>query len=268
MPARPRKRFGQHFLTDAAVVERIFAALALKQSDAVLEIGPGTGVLTGRLASEAASLAAIEIDRDLAAALRARFPAVDVVCADALTANLDDFLGAPGRGAQRRPVRIVGNLPYNVATPLLDRLFSAADRVADMHFMLQAEVAERLTAPVGVKRYGRLSVIAQYHCRIERLFGVDAESFTPTPKVRSAFVRFTARVAEPCDIEGLRSVLRAAFGQRRKTLANALKSSRLDWQALNIDPGARAENLRVQDFVAIANHMRSRTVDAPKRGAE
>ena len=107
-------------------------------------------------------------------------------------------------------------------------------------------------------------MIAQYHCRVERLFGVSADSFKPVPKVQSAFVRFAARAREPCDIEGLRSVLRAAFGQRRKTLANALKSQRLDWQALNIDPGARAENLRVQDFVVIANHMRARTVDAPK----
>ena len=141
---RTRKRFGQHFLTDAAVVERIFAALALKRSDAVLEIGAGTGVLTGRLASEAAAVAAIEIDRDLAAALRARFPTVEVVCADALTADLDQHVGP---GPSRRPVRIVGNLPYNIATPLLDRLFRISENVADMHFMLQAEVAERLTAP-------------------------------------------------------------------------------------------------------------------------
>ena len=124
-----------------------------------------------------------------------------------------------------------------------------------MHFMLQAEVADRLTASPGSKSYGRLSVIAQYHCRIEQLFPVDAASFAPTPKVQSAFVRLSTRQREPCDIAALRNILRTAFSQRRKTLANALKSVAPDWQALTLDPRARPENLTVRDFVAIANQV-------------
>ena len=253
-----RKRFGQHFLTDAAVVERIFAALGCQQTDLVLEIGPGTGLLTERLCIDAGMVTAIEIDRDLAALLRARLPSVDVVCGDALRVDLDALVGT------RRP-RVVGNLPYNVATPLLGRLFGMVDQLADMHFMLQAEVAERLAAAPGTKRYGRLSVIAQYHCDIERLFDVVATSFTPAPKVRSAFVRLTARRREACDVRQLEGVVRTAFGQRRKTLANALKSLAPDWRTLGLDPHSRPENLRVEDFLAIANHLAGRTREDEER---
>lgn len=244
-----RKRFGQHFLADPAVIERIFAALRLRCADAVLEIGPGAGALTERLLKEAGSVAAIEIDRDLASALGARLPGLELVCADALTADLQPLFATPRR--------VVGNLPYNIATPLLDRLFALAgdaDRCVDMHFMLQREVADRLTAAPGSKTYGRLSVIAQYHCRIELLFGVPGESFRPPPKVASAFVRFLGREREPCDVAALRHVARIAFGQRRKTLGNALHSVDADWTALDIDPGRRAESLSVREFVMIANH--------------
>ena len=147
----------------------------------------------------------------------------------------------------------MGNLPYNVATPLLGRLFEVIDRLNDVHVMLQAEVADRLAAHPGTKSYGRLSVTSQYYCRVERLFDVEPASFTPAPKVRSAFVRLRAREREPCDVGKLAAVLRAAFGQRRKTLGNALKSFAPDWQALGLDAGARAETLGVDDFVAIAN---------------
>lgn len=259
LPRRPRKRFGQHFLTDPAVVERIFGALRCQATDRILEVGPGTGLLTERLCHEAGTVTAIEVDRDLAASLRARLPAVHVVCDDALATDLEACLGSDGA------LRVVGNLPYNVATPLLGRLFDVIDRTRDVHVMLQAEVAGRLTANPGTKSYGRLSVTAQYHCRIERLFDVEAASFTPAPKVRSAFVRLRSRERQPCDVAALAAVLRAAFGQRRKTLGNALKSFTPDWQALGLDPGARAENLRVEDFVAIANASASRsprTVDA------
>ena len=246
---RARKRFGQHFLTDPTVIERIFAALRLNATERALEIGPGTGTLTGRLCAEAGTVIAIEIDRDLAALLGARYPDVTVVCADVLSTDLTPYISGDGA------LRIVGNLPYNVATAMLDRLFGSVDEVADMHFMLQAEVADRLTAAPGSKSYGRLSVIAQYHCRIEQLFPVDAASFAPAPKVQSAFVRLSARQREPCDVVALRNVLRTAFSARRKTLANALKSVAPDWQALTLDPGARPENLTVQDFVAIANQV-------------
>ena len=252
LPRRPRKRFGQHFLTDPAVVERIFGALRCQASDRILEVGPGTGLLTERLCREAGTVTAIEVDRDLAASLRTRLPASHVVCDDVLATDLAPYLGSDG------VLRVVGNLPYNVATPLLGRLFDVIHRLADVHVMLQAEVADRLTADPGTKSYGRLSVTAQYHCRIERLFDVDATSFTPAPKVRSAFVRLRARDREPCDVAILGAVLRAAFGQRRKTLGNALKSFAPDWPALGLDPGARAENLRVEDFLAIANAVAAR----------
>ena len=251
-----RKRFGQHFLTDPAVVERIFAALGCRTTDRVLEIGPGTGLLTERLRLEAGAVTAIEIDRDLAALLRARLPGVDVVRGDALQVDLAPLVGDG--------VRVVGNLPYNVATPLLGRLFDVVDQVADMHFMLQAEVAERLAAQPGTKSYGRLSVIAQYHCRIERLFDVAAASFTPPPKVRSSFVRLSARPRETCDVRHLQGVVRTAFGQRRKTLHNALRSLAPDWQALGLDPSDRPENLRVEDYVAIANASASRNLPPTK----
>ncbi len=244
-----RKRFGQHFLADPAAVERIFAALRLRPDDAVLEIGPGAGALTGRLLAEAGSVAAIEIDRDLAAGLRASFPALELVRADALAADLEPFLATPRR--------VVGNLPYNIATPLLDRLFAEAKRCVDMHFMLQREVAERLTARPGTKAYGRLSVIAQYHCAIDRLFDVDPQSFRPPPKVASSFVRLLARKGEPCDVSVLRHVVRLAFGQRRKTLGNALNSIGADWRALGIDPRRRAEQFGLPEFVAIANQTAS-----------
>ncbi len=248
--ARVRKRFGQHFLTDAAVIERIFDALGVGAADRVLEIGPGTGALTRGLQARAGGVVAVEIDRHLAAALERRLPAVEVVRGDALEVDLAALLG-DAEGGRRR---IVGNLPYNISTPLLGRLFAIVDQVADMHFMLQAEVAARLAAPPATKVYGRLSVIAQYYCRIERLFEVDAASFTPPPKVDSAFVGLTARHRESCDVDALGRILRMGFAQRRKVLANALKPLPVDWPALGIDPGARAENLSVQDWVAIANH--------------
>ncbi len=259
MTALARKRFGQHFLTDASVVERIFAVLDLDAADHVLEIGPGTGALSARIAHEAGSLAVVEIDRDLAAALSARRLAsslaqVEVVTGDALKVDLAALL-ARGGGRRRR---IVGNLPYNIATPLLQRLFDLGASVADIHVMLQSEMARRLSADPGSKAYGRLSVAAQWRCRIETLFDVAPESFAPSPKVQSSFVRFVPRPAGErlaCDSEALGRVLRVAFAHRRKVLANALESLALDWNVLEIDPGVRPENLSVGDFVAIARGL-------------
>ena len=246
-----RKRFGQHFLADATAIERIFAALRLRDTDAILEIGPGTGALTERLDAEAGTVVAVEIDRDLTAALQRRLPNVRIHCADALTADLTALI-ADGTH------RVVGNLPYNIATPLLDRLFDLAARVADIHIMLQAEVAQRLAAAPGSKAYGRLSAMAQYHCCIEPLFNVGATSFAPPPKVDSTFVRLTAREREPCDVAALRQLLRLCFAQRRKTLGNALRSLAPDWAALELDPRRRPETLGVQEFVALANHRQGR----------
>ena len=260
MPARSRtggdrtakrRAFGQHFLTDASAIERIFAALDVQESDHVLEIGPGAGALTARLVREAGTVVAVEVDRDLAASLQARLPDADIVCADALEVDLG---GVDRAGARRR--RVVGNLPYHIASPLILGLLDDEVLARDMHFMVQAEVARRLAAAPGSKAYGRLSVIAQFHCRIQMLFEVGPGSFSPPPKVRSAFVRLERRPLSDrldCDGAALHRVVRLAFGQRRKTLANALKSSSVDWAALHVDPKDRPENLSVADFVAIAN---------------
>lgn len=251
----PKQRaLGQHFLTDASAVERLFAALDVEASDHVLEIGPGAGVLTARLVHEAGSVVAIEVDRDFAGSLEKRLPEADIVCADALKADLGGLLG---RAGERRR-RVVGNLPYNIASPLILRLFDDDVIAEDMHFMVQAEVARRLAAAPGSKAYGRLSVIAQWHCHIELLFELGPESFSPPPKVRSAFVRLKRHPRSDrldCDAAALHRVVRVAFGQRRKTLANALESISVDWSALPIDPRDRPENLSVADFVAIANRL-------------
>ena len=242
-----RRRFGQHFLADEAVVERIFLALALGRSDRILEIGPGTGALTQRLCVAAGSVTAIEIDRRLAARLRTRLGA-EIICADALRMDLGALAKRLGG------CRVVGNLPYNVATALLLRLMPLTD-VRDMHVMLQAEVAARLAAPAGTKAYGRLSVLAQLHCEVQRLFAVDAASFAPPPKVASAFVRLVPRPRPPCDDAALTRVLAAAFSARRKTLANALGSLAPDLTALGIEPERRPDSLQPHEFLAIARHL-------------
>ena len=259
---RPRKRFGQHFLVDQAVIEQIFAALRLSDDDHVIEVGPGHGALTARLLEEAGSVAAIEIDRDLAARLSARFPSLQLETADVLRIDLGEF--ARRTRAEARRVRIVGNLPYNVATPLIGRLFELAQPpdaspIADIHVMLQREVADRLTAPLGSPDYGRLTVMAQYHCQVERLFDVDRTSFRPPPKVRSAFVRLLPRQdPPPCDLEALAQVLRTAFSKRRKTIANALAPLTPNWQELGLEPTLRPQELSVANYIALARQFASR----------
>lgn len=249
--ARPRKRFGQHFLTDTATQERILATLRLAPSDRVVEVGPGGGALTTGLLAEAAGVVAIEIDRDLARGLTRRLPAARVIRGDALRVpwrRLFRVLAAPDCR-----IRVVGNLPYNIATPLLALLFERARQVCDCHFMVQTEVAERLTAQPGGKAYGRLSVLAQHHCETLRLFDVPPACFSPPPKVQSTFVRLRAAPdAAPCDANALREVLRVCFGQRRKMLGGALRALGCDAAALGLNPRARAEELSVRDFVAIA----------------
>ena len=248
---RARKRFGQHFLIDAEVVDAIMAALALRRGEAVLEIGPGHGVLTMPASAAGACVTALEIDRDLAAGLRRRLPAARILEADALAVDYADVLG-------QAPARVFGNLPYNISTPLLNRLFDACAAgapVRDMHFMLQAEVAARLGATPGTRDWGRLSVIAQYHCEVAPMFDVPATAFAPPPKVSSTFLRLTPR-PPPTPARSslaLRHVVRVAFAQRRKRLGNAVQSLRLDLAALGIDADVRPEALAVADFVAMAN---------------
>jgi 16S rRNA (adenine1518-N6/adenine1519-N6)-dimethyltransferase len=249
-----RKRFGQHFLEDRHVIGRMLDAMAPRPGDFVVEIGPGLGALTGPLVERVGHLHAVEIDRDLCARLRERFPA------DRLTIHQADALEFDF-GALPAPLRVVGNLPYNISTPLLFRLSAVAERCADLHLMLQEEVVDRLTAAPGSKEYGRLSVMLQYRYRIERLIDVPAAAFRPAPKVESAVAAFVPRPPDQLaahDAETFGRVVKTAFSTRRKIVKNALSplvsASRL--AELGIDASSRPEDLPVADFVTIANSLR------------
>ena len=232
---RPRKRFGQHFLHDPRVRERIVDALSLQPSDLVVEIGPGEGALTTLLRKHS-RIETIEIDRDLAAKLKAE--GVKVHEADALEFDFSVFPSG---------VRIVGNLPYDISTPLLFHLARYADRVRDMHFMLQLEVVERMVAKPSTPEYGRLSVALQARFRMEKLFNVSKGAFQPPPKVESAVVRLVPR--DPI-LKIDEDLLRKAFSARRKTLKNALAG--IDLVKLGIDPKLRPENLSPEDYSRIS----------------
>ena len=233
---RPRKRFGQHFLHEQHVVERIVDAIHPEKNDFLVEIGPGEGVLTRKLLDKTPNLETIEIDRDLAARLREQ--GVKVHEADALEFDFSVF----PQGA-----RIVGNLPYNISTPLLFHLARHAERVRDLHFMLQREVVDRMTAAPSTPEYGRLSVALQARFDIEKLFNVASGAFRPPPKVESAVVRLMPR-KEILQID--EDLLRRAFSARRKTLKNALPG--VDFVKLGIDPKLRPENLSPADYARIS----------------
>jgi 16S rRNA (adenine1518-N6/adenine1519-N6)-dimethyltransferase len=242
---RPRKRFGQHFLHERGVLEKIINAVAPAKEDFIVEIGPGEGALTGPLLEKVAKLEAIELDRDLAASLAARFPPwkLTVHCADALEF---DFARFPAG------MRLVGNLPYNVSTPLLFHLARYAERVRDMHFMLQLEVVERMVAAPSTPAYGRLSVALQARFRMKKLFNVSRGAFRPPPKVESAVVRLEP-LSKMLEID--EDLLRKAFSARRKQLRNALPLTKEDYARLEIDPRLRPENLSPQDFARISHHV-------------
>jgi 16S rRNA (adenine1518-N6/adenine1519-N6)-dimethyltransferase len=237
----PRKRFGQHFLHDARVLGRIVDAIAPSPGEFLVEIGPGEGALTAPLIERAGKLEAIEVDRDLAAALAARFPPFKLIvhCADALEF---DFARFPSG------VRVVGNLPYNISTPLLFHLARYAERVRDMHFMLQREVVERMVAAPSTADYGRLSVALQARFAMEKLFNVPSGAFRPPPKVESAVVRLVP-LAEPLHVD--EDLLRKAFSARRKQMRNALPE--VDFARAGIDPQLRPENLSPQDYARISS---------------
>ena len=249
-----RKRFCQHFLHDANVIARIVAAIAPLPSDALVEIGPGAAALTAPLLAACGELDAIEIDRDLAAELHTRFatqPGFRLHVANAL--KMDWAALAATRG---RKLRIVGNLPYNISTPLLFRLIEQAPVIFDMHFMLQKEVVDRIVAAPNTDAYGRLGVMLAPHVTATRVLEVGAGAFTPPPKVRSAVVRLVVQPSPPDwgTVPAFASVVAAAFGQRRKTLRNALSNllTAAQIEAAGIDPGARAETLAPAQFGALA----------------
>lgn len=252
---RPRKRFGQNFLHDRQVIDQIISIIDIKSADHIVEIGPGKGALTEFLLSQCARLDVIELDRDLVALLEHKFAdagTLQIHCADALNINfaeLSDF---------ENKARIVGNLPYNISTPLMFHLLRYRDKIDDMHFMLQKEVVNRICAAPGSKTYGRLSVMVQYHCQPQKILDVGAECFTPRPKVDSAVVRLTPHIDTDHPVrnsEIFESLVLQAFSQRRKTIRNSLRRllSEQEIGSISIDPNCRAENLTILQFVHLAN---------------
>jgi len=237
---RPRKRFGQHFLHDPRVLARLVEAINPAKDDFIVEIGPGEGALTRHLLKLVGHFDVIELDRDLASWLAAEFPPPRLIvhCADALEY---DFARFPAG------VRIVGNLPYNISTPLLFHLARFAERVRDLHFMLQLEVVERMVAAPSTAAYGRLSVALQARFRMKKLFKVSKGAFRPPPKVESAVVRLEPL---PTILEIDEQLLRRAFSARRKTLRNALPE--IDFAALGIDSNLRPENLSPEDYARLS----------------
>ncbi len=254
---RARKRFGQNFLHDQHIIDRIIREVAPKKDDHLLEIGPGQGALTEQLAESGARLDLIELDRDLAEHLCKQFrdhSNVHIHQQDVLKFDLKQLIVAD------KPIRIIGNLPYNISTPVLFHLLKYYKNIKDMSFMLQLEVVERLSAGVGDKNYGRLSLMLQYFCEAEKLFNVPAQAFTPQPKVNSAIVRITPHLKLPVparDVDCLKIVVRTAFNQRRKTLKNSMKTliSKEVLDALDINIRLRPENLSLTDYVKISDAL-------------
>jgi 16S rRNA (adenine1518-N6/adenine1519-N6)-dimethyltransferase len=256
MKHRARKRFGQNFLHDQQVIDRIISCIAPQATDLLVEIGPGQAALTRPLLESGAELHLIEIDRDLVSQLKNQFsdnPNIIVHSCDALTANLPAITG-------NRPFRLIGNLPYNISTPLIFHVLQWHEQVVDMHFMLQKEVVDRMAATPGSRTYGRLSVMTQFRCKVTALFDVFPESFSPAPRVCSSIVRLQPFRKPPADagsFENLNRVVSAAFSQRRKTLRNSLSGyfSADQILATGNDPGQRAEQLSLSQFAALARSL-------------
>ena len=255
---RARKRFGQNFLHDPRVIQRIVEAIDPRPGQTIIEIGPGQAALTRRLVQRAGHVTAIEIDRDLAAWLREEFTPEQLTLIEADALRLDWSTVAAG------PVRVVGNLPYNISSPLLFRLMEYAERVTDQHFMLQKEVVDRMVAPPGSRTYGRLSVMLQVRYRMTKLFDVPRGAFNPPPKVTSSIVRMVPRAAAELpemDFATFGRVVAAAFNQRRKILRNALGevAGATAFAAAGVDPMARAETLAVDDYVRLTRAVAAET---------
>lgn len=250
-----KKRFGQHFLRDTRIINRIISIIQPKPSQHLIEIGPGLGALTTQLLPLVRKMHAIEIDRDIIPKLQVMTQPLgeliihnqDVLSFDFSTLKLDHL-------------RIVGNLPYNISTPLLFHLFKYRSLIQDMHFMLQQEVAKRITAKVGEPDYGRLSILSQYYCERKLLFTVPPEAFFPKPKVHSAFIQLIPHKKPPLvanNVETLSTIVKYAFMKRRKTLRNALKGivSIEKLEALSIDLNARPQDISLEDYIKIADDI-------------
>lgn len=255
LPQRPRKRFGQHFLMDESVLERLVACIHCAADDRLLEIGPGYGALTRYLYGTSKQYLAVEIDRDLIAPLKARFHGLEVLNSDVLRLDLAEVLSSGSW-------RVTGNLPYNISSPLLLKLFDQLPLIEDMHFMFQRELGVRLCAQPGTKSWGRLSVMTQFHCDVEALFDVPPEAFRPAPKVHSQVVRLVPKRRKlPVEPAQLKKVLQLSFSSRRKRLSNALKSLNVEWDRVSVDQGMRPDQLTVEQFVELANTVEDPTVE-------
>ncbi len=252
---KTKKRFGQHFLHDLSVIQKLIYEINPKPTDRIIEIGPGLGALTFPLLDKLNSLDVVEIDRDIIAKLKQKNnPKLHIHGVDALQFDFTTLVN------NENTIRIVGNLPYNISTPLIFHLLESKNIITDMHFMLQNEVVIRITAEPGSKTYGRLSVMVQYHYQTEYLFFVGPESFSPPPKVDSAILRLSPWKTPPYiakDEQQFSQIVTQAFSMRRKTLRNNLKkiidSSQIE--DLGIDSSLRAENLTVEEFVSISNSI-------------
>ena len=251
-----RKRFGQNFLVDQHIIGQIIAAIGPSADDNLIEIGPGTAAITEHLIKRCPSMKVVELDRDLVSFLTEKFadyPDFSIFSGDALKADFAQFYDG-------RQMRLVGNLPYNISTPILFHLLKNRTLIKDMHFMLQREVVDRLSAAPGSKTYGRLSIMVQYHCRVMPLIPVPPSAFRPAPKVQSAIVRLKPHSAKPFLAENeelLSQIVSLAFQQRRKTLRNGIRAyaEHLIGVEEVVDLSRRAEDLSVANFVALSNYI-------------
>ncbi len=260
MSHQAKKRFGQNFLVDERIISDIIFAIRPDPQDNMVEIGPGLGALTRPLLKKLDHLHVVEIDRDIIARLQQDYPQDNLK--SKLTIHAGDALKFD-IATLPAPLRIVGNLPYNISSPLLFHFAAYAGRILDMHFMLQNEVVERMVAEPSTPAYGRLSVMLQYRFRMEKLLDVPPESFRPAPKVDSAIVRMIPLPAGEIEVRNEKlfaAIVRTAFGQRRKTLRNTLKGylSEQDFEKLGVNAQLRAENLAVADFIKVANYLNER----------
>jgi len=257
MAHQPRKRFGQNFLHDNMVIQNIIHSISPQKGEKFVEIGPGKGAITEPLLQAVNEIDVVELDRDLIPILHENLDHLGELRIHQCDALKFDFATL---NSNNKPFRVVGNLPYNISTPLLFHLTSFLPHIVDMHFMLQKEVVDRMAAQPNSKTYGRLSVMMQYYCNVEKLFLVKPGSFFPPPKVDSAIVRLMPYAKNPYDVTDKKifnHTVTQCFSQRRKTIRNNLKTilGVEDLESLNIDPGCRAETLNIHQFVAIANYI-------------
>ncbi|WP_444997209.1 16S rRNA (adenine(1518)-N(6)/adenine(1519)-N(6))-dimethyltransferase RsmA [Aliikangiella sp. IMCC44359] len=255
-----KKRFGQNFLQDGAIIERIVKSIRPTENESIVEIGPGLGALTKNLLVKSKKISVIELDRDVIPKLKFNcdgLGTLNIYQQDALKTNFSEF-------AQNGKIRVLGNLPYNISTPIMFHLYQYLNDIQDMHFMLQKEVVQRMVAKPGNKTYGRLSVMTQYACDAQLLFIVPPEAFIPAPKVDSAIVRLVPK-KNPIPLKDFNlfsSIVTEAFNQRRKTVRNVWKKrlTNEDFVALEIEPGLRPENLPLESFIQAANYLADNTV--------